>query len=245
MCGAVVREDPGTLGLVPDHLKTQEMFIEAVRIELFLLAYVTDCFKTQEICKETVRNMPCMLLFVPDHLRTQEMCNEIMYTMPKAFHRIPDHLKIQEMHKKAVGVGCSSLWLVLDHFKMQEICDKTVTDDSSSLQFVPDWLVTREGVHMWYDDYYDGDGDRWVTGGDDNFLEWYDGCKKRKAQKAQIKKKLMPIAWHPSKWWNWYVPEDKKKETEKLWAQTWTFLYLVTRYKNFFDQKELQIRCLL
>ena len=46
-----------------------------------------------------------------------------------------------------------------DHFKAQEICDKAVRDDSSSLQFVPDWLVTREGVDMWQDDYYDDDGD--------------------------------------------------------------------------------------
>ena len=52
---------------------------------------------------------------------------------------------------------------------------------------------------MWYDDYYDGNGDHWATGGNDNFLEWYDGYKKRKAQKAQIKKELMPIAWHPSR----------------------------------------------
>ena len=69
-----------------------------------------------------------------------------------------------------------------------------MTDDSSSLRFVPDWLVIREGVHMWYDDYYDGDGDYWVTGGNDKFFEWYDGYKKPKAQEAQIKKELMHTA---------------------------------------------------
>ena len=26
----------------------------------------------------------------------------------------------------------------------------------------------------------------------------------------------MPIAWHPSKWWDWCVPEDEKTETEIL-----------------------------
>ena len=34
--------------------------------------------------------------------------------------------------------------------------------------------------------------------------------KKRKAQKVQIKKELMPVAWHPSRWWDWCVPEDGK-----------------------------------
>ena len=29
----------------------------------------------------------------------------------------------------------------------------------------------------------------------------------------------MPIAWHPSKWWDWCVPEEEKTETEiLLWA---------------------------
>ena len=37
------------------------------------------------------------------------------------------------------------------------MCDKAVRDDSSSLQFVPDWFVTREGIDMWHDDYYDDD----------------------------------------------------------------------------------------
>ena len=41
--------------------------------------------------------------------------------------------------------------------------------------------------------------------------------KKRRAQKAKIKEELMPIAWHPPRWWDWCVPEDEKKETEKLW----------------------------
>ena len=42
--------------------------------------------------------------------------------------------------------------------------------------------------------------------------------EKRKAQKPQVKKELMRVAWHPSRWWDWCVPEDEKKETEKLWA---------------------------
>ena len=26
----------------------------------------------------------------------------------------------------------------------------------------------------------------------------------------------MPVAWHPSRWWDSCVAEDKKKETEKV-----------------------------
>ena len=44
--------------------------------------------------------------------------------------------------------------------------------------------------------------------------------KKRKAEKVNIKEELLPIAWHPSRYWNWCMSEDEKKETEKLWKQT-------------------------
>ena len=75
---------------------------------------------------------------------------------------------------------------------------------------VSDWFVTREWVYMWYEDseYCDDD--------EDYFFKWYDGYKKRKAQKVCIKEELLPITWHPSSRWDWCVAEDKKKETEKL-----------------------------
>ena len=100
---------------------------------------------------------------------------------------------------------------------MQVICDKAVRDGPSSLQYVPDWFVMREGVDMWHHGYYDDDDNHWDADNEDKFFEWYDGYKKRKAQKASIKKELIPIAWHPSRHWDWCMSEDKKKETEKLW----------------------------
>ena len=41
---------------------------------------------------------------------------------------------------------------------------------------------------------------------------------KGKTQNAKVKEDLLPIAWHPSRWWHWCVPNDEKKETEKLWG---------------------------
>ena len=40
--------------------------------------------------------------------------------------------------------------------------------------------------------------------------------KNVKSKKHKLKK--MPIAWHQSRWWDWCVPQDEKKETEKLWG---------------------------
>ena len=181
---------------IPNHLKIQEMCNEAVCINSLSLAYVPGCFKTQEICNEAVKNKLCMLLFVPNRFWTQGMCNEIMRTIPDAFHCISD---------------C---------FKTQEMCDKAVKNDSSSLEYVPDWFVTREGMWMWYDDYYEDDGDHWDNDvNKDKFFDWYEDYQKRQCQKAKIKEKLLPIAWHPSKYWDWCVLEDKKQGIKKLWRK--------------------------
>ena len=83
-------------------------------------------------------------------------------------------------------------------------------DDTSSLQFVPDWFVTREGLYMWHDDYYDENGGHWDDDDEHKFFEWYDWYKKRKGQKAKIKDELMPIAWHPDRVMGWCMSGDEK-----------------------------------
>ena len=55
----------------------------------------------------------------------------------------------------------------------------------------------------------------------DRLIKWHNDYQERKAQKAKIKEELLPIAWHQSRWWDWCVPEDEKKETEKLFLTTW------------------------
>ena len=65
-------------------------------------------------------------------------------------------------------------------------------------------MIQSERLKKWYDDCHD----------DDELGKWLDVYQKRKAQKSQIKKELMLIAWHPSRWWDWCLDEDEKKETE-------------------------------
>ena len=81
--------------------------------------------------------------------------------------------------------------------------DAVVMEYPWLLIYVPGWFVTQELIKIWHDD--------------DELIGFDEGHKKRKAQKAQIKKELMPIAGHPLRWCDWCVSEDEKKETEKLW----------------------------
>ena len=114
------------------------------------------------------------------------------------------------MSERAVEDKTEALEFVPDHLKTKGMCEKAVEKYPSILIFVLDWFVMQGQVKVWHDHNYYCD--------DDETIDCYDGYKKPKAQKTQIDKKLMPIAWHPSRWWNWCVPEDEKKVIEKLWV---------------------------
>ena len=29
----------------------------------------------------------------------------------------------------------------------------------------------------------------------------------------------MPVAWHPNRWWDWWVSEDEKKEIDPMFIE--------------------------
>ena len=121
---------------------------------------------------------------------------------------VPDHFKTEKMCERAVKDEPETLEFVLDHFKIRKMYDKTVKDFFFAV--CPWLLCAQKQLKIWHDnnDYCN----------DDELSKWNEGHQKRKAQKAKIKEELMPITWHPSRWWDWCVPNDeKKRETEKLW----------------------------
>ena len=95
------------------------------------------------------------------------------------------------------------LLFVPDHLQKQQICDNVVRGDPSSLQYVPDLLMTKRQVKVRRNHKY--------YCNDDELIQWYNGYKKGKAQKAQIKKELMPVAQHPDRMMDWCMSEDEKR----------------------------------
>ena len=162
---------------------------------------------------------PAAFFLVPDHFKTQEICIKAVEVDPCLLEDVPDHLKTQEICNEAVSIYPYLLEHVPDYLKTQEMCDKAFWKSTFSLQYVPDWFVTQQQLKLWhdYDDYCN----------DDKLIEWYEGHKKRKAKKAKIKAELMPIAWYPSRWWDWCVNDDQKKETEKLRKQQIVVLKII------------------
>ena len=128
------------------------------------------------------------------------------------------------MCNKEVDIKPCSSALVSDHLKTEEMCNRAVRREPYTLRYVRDWLITQQQLKIWPDD-------------EDNLFKWYDGYKKRKEQKVQIKEELLPIAWHPLGWWNCCVSEDEKKTGKKTMGIRIGLLYLMTEYKNFLTIK--------
>ena len=135
--------------------------------------------------------IPVWIREIPDNLKTQEICNEAMRIEPYSLAFVPDCFKTEEMCDKAVEIDPFILWYVPDYLKTKEMCIRAVKTGLGLLEHVPDWLVTQGQIDLWQDDdYWDGD---------DGIIRWYECYQKRKAQKALIKKELLPITWHPDR----------------------------------------------
>ena len=192
------------------------------------LDYVPDHFKTKRMCERAVEDEPETLEYVPNHLKTEEMCKEAMRNNPYMLRYVADHFKTQGMCERAFEKYPYELGCVLDHFKTKRMCNEAVHRGPWNLRHVTDWFVTQQRIKLWHDYHY------WQN--DDRFIKWHNGYQKRKAKKAKIKDELMPIAQHPSRWWDWCVPEGEKKETENI--------FLITRYaeiKNVLMEEDVEI----
>ena len=114
------------------------------------------------------------------------------------------------MCERAIDKYSLVLEFVPDQYKVQEMCNKALKKGPCFLIHVPDWFVTQDQVKTWHED------DCYCN--DDEIVEWYNEYKKHKAQKAEIKEASMPIAWHPSRCWDWGIPEDKKERIKELFT---------------------------
>ena len=88
---------------------------------------------------------------------------------------------------------------VPDAFKTREMCIEAVNKDSWTFQFVPDFFVDPKVMEI-------------MT---EKQRQLY---VQRKTHKAEIKDELLPVAWHPDRYWDWCVDEEEKREISKRWC---------------------------
>ena len=170
----------------------EEMCVKAVDVIPYYLKYVPDCFKTQEMCVKVFNN-------ILDYSREVD--------------DIPDYFKTQEMCDRAIDANPYYLKYVPDCFITQEMCVKAVDANPYYIKYVPDCFITQEMIENGGRCY-----DSCCDSCDGELHEWFNGYNERKAQKAQIKAELLPIAWHPDRVIDWCFDEEEKKDLMRLWG---------------------------
>ena len=50
-------------------------------------------------------------------------------------------------------------------------------------------------------------------------LSWHSKFEKRKELKKELNEELMLVVWHPKKWSDWCVSEDKKMEIDSIFTE--------------------------
>ena len=96
LVGVLLRFPSVLLLLVPDHIKTQEMYEKAVEKIPCLLYDVSDRLLMQEMCDIAVRMEPWLLRLIPDHFKSQEMCDEVVARHPYTLEHVPDWFVTQQ-----------------------------------------------------------------------------------------------------------------------------------------------------
>ena len=208
MCVKAVDANPYYLECVPDRYITQKMCDRAVDVNPWCFRCVPDRYITQEMCVKAVDVNPYYLKYVPDCFKTQEMCANPYY-----LKYVPDCFKSQEMCVKVVDANPYSIKYVPDCFKIQEMCVKVFNANPYSIKYVPDCFITQEMIENGGRCY-----DSCCDSCDEELHEWFNGYNERKAQKAQIKAELLPIAWHPDRVIDWCFDEEEKKDLMRLWG---------------------------
>ena len=95
---------------MPDHLKTTDICLRAVKYGGFVLQYVPEPLKTSEICKTAVSSIchGSALRFVPDALINAEICLAAVRNDHDkeclALRAVPDDLKTSDFASKPYSI---------------------------------------------------------------------------------------------------------------------------------------------
>ena len=85
-------------------------------------------------------------------------------------------------------------------------------EDSSNVVFICNGMgifnIDLNNINLDDTNYDEDDPDTIIL---IRLLAWHSKFKKRKKLQKMISEELIPVAWHPNRWWNFCVSKNKKK----------------------------------
>ena len=128
----------------PRKLRDREMYLEAVKLDGYILLAVPEEFLDREMCLMAVKANTEALQFVPWELRDREMCLEAVKRDGYILKSVPEVLRDREMCLVAVKDDHRALDCVPRELRDREMCLEAIKNYGYALQYVPKELLDRE-----------------------------------------------------------------------------------------------------
>jgi len=147
------------LQVVPENLRTAELYMEAVRSNGYALRFVPKNLRTAGLCMEAMKRDGFSLADIPEEFMTAQICLDAVRRDDYEFAYLPEKFKTPEICREAVARRARALRLVPDGLKTPEICAAAMRGDAGMFRFVPDHLKTPQmcmeavrhhGRLLWY-----------------------------------------------------------------------------------------------
>ena len=160
------------------------------------------------MCERINSEIPFSLRCVLDQYKTQKMCNKAVHDCLAALKLAPDWFVTRKMIKKIFTV------LYVDENILY------FNGDSSNVVFNYNETSIRNidlNCIKLGDNNFDKDDPEIIIMSD--FWQGISNLKKRKAFKKELNKELMPVGWHPNRWWDWRMSQNEKRETDPMFIR--------------------------
>ena len=157
------------------------------------------------MCDTFVSEDPFLIVYCPDKYKTQRTCDEAVDDCLAALKLVPDWFVISEMiEKRFTGLYADENILYFNEGSGNAIFN-------SNRIGILDIDLNNTNLDNNFDE---NDPDTIIL---IRLLTWHIKFKKYKKFKKELSEKLMPVAWHPNRWWDWCMSEYEKKNRSNVY----------------------------
>ena len=172
-----------------------------------LIVYCPDKYITQRMCDKAVDEDLFLIVYCPDKYVTQKMCDEIVDYSLTLLKLIPNWFVTSKMIIKPFTA------LYAD----QNICYFNEDSGEAAFSCSEMGIVDIDLNNISLGDKFDEDDPDTIIlmrG-----LAWHIKFRKREEHKKELREELIPVAWHPNRWWDWCMSEDEKNEIDPMFIE--------------------------
>ena len=172
-----------------------------------LIVYCTDKYKTQIMFDSVVSDNASSIVYCPDKYKTRKLCDKAVDDCLAALKLVPDWFVTSEIIKN----------LFTDLYADENTLCLNESSGDAEFNCNGMGILNIDLNNIDLDNNFDEDDPDTIIA--IRLLAWYIKFEKLKELKKELSEELMLVAWHPSRWWDWCMSEDEKKEIDLMFIE--------------------------